>query len=216
MAFGDLIFGKQLMLQTSSGKTLFSPAGTEVLLSKAVEGDAACVQLVRNGDGTISIWSMRNNLYLSVGDYEDSDDGEEAAGENDISACRFDAREIEDPQKFCLKFVGKLTFTLESQGKGNHLSRCGNDVMCDAHFNYPPALWKLKEPASSVRPPSLCTEVDGAATESMEVASFTSSPTLAEQASNRRHEAIMRLALAGKSPEYINDLVDRMYNVRTA
>lgn len=118
MSPGDLIFGKPVMLQSYTGKTLVNSKDTEVAVVKVCEGETACVQLIRNDDGTVSIQSMRNKLYLSVDDYEDdgedyNEEDEDDDGDDDNGpVCCFDASKIKNREKFRLEFADERAFVL--------------------------------------------------------------------------------------------------------
>ncbi|KAF1781539.1 hypothetical protein GQ600_27140 [Phytophthora cactorum] len=171
MSPGDLFFGKPVMLQTYADKTLMNPEGTEAALVKNAGGEAACVHLVRNDDGTVSIKSMNNKHYLTV---SDDDDG--------TPICRFDACEIKKLQKFHLKIADERTKLSNADSASS-------------------MLWVLREPTSGASQPSLCDDLGFTDVTPVQEATALPEDTpnnaiKTEYELEKRHDAVMKLAMA--------------------
>lgn len=214
MTSGDIIFDKPVMLQGPDGTTLFNPEGTEAALSKSVEGEAACVQLIRNGDGTVSIQSMRNKLYLSVREFEDEEDD----FDDDALPCRFDATEIDELQSFRLKLVDDQAFVLKCEEVGLHLERNMKHVVCDEYYSekIDAICWTLKLP--TIAPPEAEFPSERDVPDAVPVKDVAAPQpniipnySLTEEALEKRHKTIMEMVLAGKSVQYIDDILVRLY-----
>ncbi|EGZ10486.1 hypothetical protein PHYSODRAFT_304351 [Phytophthora sojae] len=214
MTSSNLIFGKPVMLQGLHGKTLFSPGGAEALLSKSVEGEDACVQLLRNDDGTVSIQSMRNKLFLSAREVEDDDDDDD-----EELPCRFDATEVGELQSFRVKLVENCAFVLKCEENGFHLERNKSQVECSDYYDekHEAIQWTLKVPAweasAQAALPSEASIPDAVpaqvVTDSQVMA--ISYGGLEKEALDKRHETIVQMVMAGKSVQYIDDILTRLY-----
>ncbi|KAG7384340.1 hypothetical protein PHYPSEUDO_002747 [Phytophthora pseudosyringae] len=213
MGPGDLIFGKSVLLQTYTGKSLVNLKGIKVELADVSGGDAACVQLVRNDDGTVSIQAMHGKHYLSVYDISEVDGNDHGNNDDESPGCYFDGCEIEAHQKFRLKFVDERAFVLKSEHCGFELEHNNGEVVCERHLNdkAPSMLWVLQEPATGA-PLSLPPKGGLGVAEAKGF--HENKPTSAiqtEEAFNKRHDAIMKMVLAGKSVQYIDDILSRLY-----
>ncbi|KAL4168223.1 hypothetical protein KRP22_011625 [Phytophthora ramorum] len=207
MAPGDLVFGKPMLLQTKTGNTLFNPIDTKATLSKVSGGDDACIKLIRNEDGTVAIQSRCNKLYLTV-----DDDG---YGEGML--CLFDGTEIEDEQKFRLELADRNAFIIKFATSGEQVEHIEDGIVCKRQLTDPISssmLWTLKtlkDPA-----PSLPFAVGARAAAAAGVLGFLPrydviNSSFAEDVLNQRYDAIMKMVIAGKSVQYIDDILSRLY-----
>ncbi|KAE9009518.1 hypothetical protein PR002_g15595 [Phytophthora rubi] len=215
MTSGDIIFDKPVILQGPDGTTLFNPEGTEAALSKSAEEEAACVQLIRNDDGTVSIQSMRNKLYLSVREFEDEEDD---LDDDDALPCRFDATEIDELQSFHLKLVDDQAFVLTCEEVGLQLERNKKHVVCEDHYSemIEAICWTLKHPAIAPPQAEFPSERDVPDAVPAKVVAapqpnMIPNYSLTEEALDKRHKTIMEMVLAGKSVQYIDDILTRLY-----
>ncbi|KAL4168376.1 hypothetical protein KRP22_011778 [Phytophthora ramorum] len=204
MAPGDLVFGKPMLLQTKTGNTLFNPIDTKATLSKVSGGDDACIKLIRNDDVTVAIQSRRNKLYLTV-----DDDG---YGEGML--CLFDGTEIEDEQKFRLELADRNAFIIKFATSGEQVEHIEDGIVCKRQLTDPISssmLWTLKDPA-----PSLPFAVGARGAAAAGVLGFLPrydviNSCFAEDVLNQRYDAIMKMVIVGKSVQYIDDILSRLY-----
>ncbi|KAI9981447.1 hypothetical protein PInf_009199 [Phytophthora infestans] len=216
MSPGDIVFGKPVMLQTYAGKSLINSEGTKAVLVENGRGEAACVQFVRCDDGSVAIKSMNNKHYLTSDDEND-----------DPFCCRFDACEIKKPQKFRLEFADERAFILMSEEEDCALEHSDDIVVCTHHLKGDPQvssmLWVLKEPTVVESTSSLCAELGFTGFTPVQEATVfleNTSTNVTQKKGvldkqkkdelDKRHEAIMKLAMAGRSVDYIDEILLRL------
>ncbi|ETI35381.1 hypothetical protein F443_18282 [Phytophthora nicotianae P1569] len=186
MSPGDLIFGKPVMLHTYTDKTLVNTEGVEAGLVENAGGVGACVQLVRNYDGTVSIQSMNNKHYLTVADDHDEN-----------PTCQFDTCAVnKKSQKFRLKLVDERAFILKSEKTGDLLGLLNDEIV---------------EPTDGVLSSSLCDDLGFTDVTPVQAATVVKSAVQKDDELRKRHDTIVKLALAGASVEYIDGILLRLY-----
>ncbi|ETN08825.1 hypothetical protein PPTG_22980, partial [Phytophthora nicotianae INRA-310] len=148
---------------------------------------------------------MNNKHYLTVADDDDEN-----------PTCLFDTCAVNKKyQKFRLKLVDERAFILKFKETGDLLGHLNDEIVCVRKrrlTDHPSSmLWVLKEPTDGVLSSSLCDDLGFTDVTPVQAATVVKSAVQKDDELRKRHDTIVKLALAGASVEYIDGILLRLY-----